>query len=262
MQRSLRSVRSAPSSLRAQYLHSSASTPTPSHIFNKTGTAYKNLTVDNLKAECRKRGLKVSGNKKHLIDRLAIDDSSSSFSTLASPPAKAKSKAPRMPLTPQPKNISTVALPKTPLEAVKVEKASPMKKVQQEAVRTFHATQFTKAKDDDSTIDFYHMPKVSVVKEPLAAVFIPVIPGNLSVQATTPAVDVASSRPEIHHVSGDNVAQPIQDALDNYSVAEADSNEYTHDPNELQSRDKLVLTSLLAGTLAWFGLGKLTEDKH
>lgn len=51
--------------------------------------------------------------------------------------------------------------------------------------------------------------------------------------------------------------------LDNYSVSEADSHEYTHNPDELESRDKIVLTSLLAVTLAWFGLGNLKKkDEH
>ncbi|KAJ8102118.1 hypothetical protein POJ06DRAFT_248814 [Lipomyces tetrasporus] len=264
MQRTLRSVRSAPGSLRAHYLHSSASTPNPTHVLNKTGGNYKNLTLENLRSECRKRGLKVGGNKSHLVDRLTIDDASMPFSTGASkrPTRDIRAVAPSVPsIPPQSKKISTAIVGKTPIEVAKTETASVPRSLPIETVRAIRTTALTAAKGDDSTIEFYRMPDMGF--EPVQTIAMPiqpVMPDDYSVRTIVPDDDPPFAGPEISHVSGDIVAEPIRDIVDNSSVEEANTNQYST-RQDIPARDKKVLASLLAGTLAWWGLGSLTKKE-
>ncbi|KAK9359053.1 hypothetical protein V1504DRAFT_459104 [Lipomyces starkeyi] len=261
MQRTLRTVRSAPGSLRAQYLHSSASTPNPTHVLNKSGANYKNLNLENLRSECRKRGLKVSGNKSHLVDRLTMDDGSRPFSTGASAQKRARALPPALPnAPPQSKNISTATVGKTPIESAKTETRSVPTSLSIETVRAIQTTAARAAKGDDSTIEYYRMPEMGIeVAQPISTP-IPVMPENYTLR-TIISEDGPVAKPEISHVSGDIVAEPIRDIVDNYSVEEANSNEYSTKQG-LPARDKKVLTSLLAATLAWWGLGTLTKKKE
>jgi hypothetical protein len=71
--RPLRSVKSAPSSLRRAFLHTSAPKPNPSNLLNNA-SQYTGLSVQALKSECKRKGLKVTGRKAELIDRLASFD--------------------------------------------------------------------------------------------------------------------------------------------------------------------------------------------
>ncbi|KAK9326413.1 hypothetical protein V1517DRAFT_311716 [Lipomyces orientalis] len=261
MQRTLRSVRSAPGSLRAHYLHSSASTPNPTHVLNKTGGNYKNLTLENLRSECRKRGLKVSGNKSHLVDRLTMDDASMPFSTGASkrPTRDIRAGAPSVPsIPPQSRKISTATVGKTPIEVAKTETTSVPRSLPIETVRAIRTSAVTAAKGDDSTIEFYRMPDMGVEPVQTIAMPIPVMPDDYSVRTIVPDNDPPFAGPQISHVSGDIVAEPIRDIVDNYSVEEANTNEYST-RQDIPARDKKVLASLLAGTLAWWGLGSLTK---
>ncbi|KAK9456103.1 hypothetical protein V1511DRAFT_457746 [Dipodascopsis uninucleata] len=256
MQRTFRSVRSTSISFQARSLHSSSTTPTPSPALNKGSSSYKNLTVDNLRAECRKRGLKVSGKKSHLVDRLIIDDNAL-FSTSSTAFARRASKMP---------NISKTLPSKTTMEQTifenKFNKAVPTHNSISEVVRAINTTPVVKAKDDDSTIDFYKMPIVGFKEtpSPISIVSIPIVPTNFEVRSSSPS-EYVSSRPEISHVSGDNVAGPILDTVDNSSVSEANSNEYASQ-DELQSRDKVLLTSFVACTLVWWTIGSLFEEKE
>ncbi|KAK9492747.1 hypothetical protein V1508DRAFT_417920 [Lipomyces doorenjongii] len=265
MQRTLRTVRSAPGSLRARYLHSSASTPNPTHVLNKTGANYKNLNLENLRSECRKRGLKVSGNKTHLVDRLTMDDGTMQFSTGASAQKRAVRGIRALPpalssAPPQSKKISTATVGKTPMESAKTETRSVPTSLSTETVRAIQTTAARAAKGDDSTIEYYRMPDMGIEVVQSISTPIPVMPENYTVR-TIIAEDGPVARPEISHVSGDIVAEPIRDIVDNSSVEEANSNEYSTKQG-LPTRDKKVLTSLLAATLAWWGLGTLTKKKE
>lgn len=66
--RQLRSVKSAPSLKRA--IHNSSASTKPSSLLSSQGSEYVSLSLNSLKAECRKKGLKISGKKAELIDRL------------------------------------------------------------------------------------------------------------------------------------------------------------------------------------------------
>ncbi|KAK9240848.1 hypothetical protein V1525DRAFT_394078 [Lipomyces kononenkoae] len=263
MQRTLRSVRSAPGSLRAHYLHSSASTPNPTHVLNKTGANYKNLTLENLRSECRKRGLKVSGNKSHLVDRLTVDDAALPFSTGAPVQRSAirdvRAKVSSLSTSPQAKKISTATVGKTPIETTKAETKSAPTSLSIETVRAIQTTAVKAAKGDSSTIEYYRMPEMAInVVDPISTP-IPVMPENYAVRTIIPD-DAPVARQEISLVSGDVIAEPIRDIVDNSSVDEANNNEYSS-KQSLPARDKRVLTSLLVATLGWWGLGSLTEKK-
>ncbi|KAK9478129.1 hypothetical protein V1514DRAFT_331690 [Lipomyces japonicus] len=252
MQRSLRTVRSAPS-LRAQYLHSSASTPNPSNLLSKTASAYKNLTVENLRKECRNRGLKVSGNKSNLVNRLIVDDASP-FSTTANQTRELNSPSSKIlnvlssPLTVSPQNAERKSIK---------DFVSPMK-----AVRSLKTTVVGSAKGDNSTIEYYKLPDPSIFVEHDSLPPIPVIPDNYTTRTIIPD-EPPAARPEINHLSGDNLVQPIEDTVDNVSVEEANSGQYKNQ-EELQPRDRIFLLSFLAGTLGWWSFKslKLTPDKE
>ncbi|KAK9467393.1 hypothetical protein V1512DRAFT_261094 [Lipomyces arxii] len=251
MQRGLRTIRSAPGSLRAQFLHSSATVPNPSHVLNKTGSSYKNMTVDNLRLECRKRGLKVSGNKSNLLDRLSIDDSSASFSTVVKAP-KRKQLAPPVPAVPamptMPKNMSIMANVKTPVKTVKAAKQDFASTVMS-AARTIQTASATGAKNDESTIDYFKLPELETAPVESDA-SVPVMPTNYTTKTIIPdAAPIA--KPEITHVSGDIEVLPIQDGV------EPDDGQYFPSDEQIPSRDKMVLTSIVAGTIAWWGLGSM-----
>ncbi|CAN6621557.1 hypothetical protein TRVA0_008S02410 [Trichomonascus vanleenenianus] len=74
--RTLRAVKSAPNLKRG--IKNSAPSPNPSHLLS-TPSQYTSLSVASLKAECRRNGLKVSGRKAELIDRLAAFEASRSM---------------------------------------------------------------------------------------------------------------------------------------------------------------------------------------
>ncbi|KAK9370159.1 hypothetical protein V1509DRAFT_616865 [Lipomyces kononenkoae] len=265
MQRTLRTVRSAPGSLRAHYLHSSASTPNPTHVLNKTGTNYKNLTLENLRSECRKRGLKVSGNKGHLVDRLAMDDAAVPFSTSTPVQRRAirdvRPDLPSLPSSPrQLKKISTATVGKTPIETTKTETKSAFQpSLSIGTVRAIQTTAVVAAKGDSSTIEFYRMPDMAFEVVQSISTPIPVMPENYTVRTVIPD-EAPIARPEISHVSGDILAEPIRDIVDNGSVDEANSNDYSNHQT-VPGRDKMVLTSMLVATLGWWGLGSLTKKK-
>ncbi|KAK9451821.1 uncharacterized protein V1518DRAFT_424786 [Limtongia smithiae] len=207
MQRSLRFAQASPGSLRARFLHSSSATPNPTPVLNRNSEYFSMLPVTQLKAECRRRGLKVSGKKSSLIDRiLSYDSMSFASSTPSSTARKLTTTTPR------------------------------------------------RAKDDASTIDFYKMPDMYTAKEEVP-VQIPIITNKYR----APLAEVPSyPPPEILQVSGANVV--VANTAGSATPGGAPAYEGPG-PDELDQRDKVVLTSILAGTLAWFGLGKLTEDR-
>lgn len=89
--KSLRSVKSAPSLRRA--IQSSSNKANPTNLLSSP-THYALMNLNALKGECRKHGLKVSGKKSELIDRLcSFDASKSSFAAVNQQTAGFKSTA-------------------------------------------------------------------------------------------------------------------------------------------------------------------------
>lgn len=86
--RTLRSMQSLLSLRKA--IHSTSSAPNPSHLLvahhDKARFHLNSLTVQRLKQECRSRGLKSTGKKVELIDRIVGFEQAQSFSTIAVKP--------------------------------------------------------------------------------------------------------------------------------------------------------------------------------
>lgn len=117
-QRTLRGMRSLPN---IRQLHSSSSTPKPSHLLSTAPSSYTVQTVASLKGECKKRGLRQSGRKSELVDRLVASDATfKQFST--SRPREAKGdkshidfyKFPKAPPGPEESNLDKITIPVPP----------------------------------------------------------------------------------------------------------------------------------------------------
>lgn len=78
--KSLRSVKSAPSLRRA--IQSSSNKANPTNLLSSP-SHYALMNLNALKGECRKHGLKISGKKAELIDRLCSFDASKSGLSVA-----------------------------------------------------------------------------------------------------------------------------------------------------------------------------------
>lgn len=118
VQRSLRGMRSLPN---MRQLHSSSSTPKPSHLLSTAPSPYAAQTVMSLRGECKKRGLRQSGRKSDLVDRLVTHDASfKQFST--SRPREAKGdkshidfyKLPKAPSAPEDRGVQKFTIPIPP----------------------------------------------------------------------------------------------------------------------------------------------------
>ncbi|KAH3672362.1 hypothetical protein WICMUC_004334 [Wickerhamomyces mucosus] len=100
-----------------------------SSLLNTKSSEFSLMSLNTLKQECRKRGLKVSGRKSELISRISTYETSFSTKQVAS--------------------ISTSTRPST-LDQIK----SPWKKMESKLTKSFKKTTKTEAKGDDSHIDF------------------------------------------------------------------------------------------------------------
>ncbi|KAG7829911.1 hypothetical protein KL943_005282 [Ogataea angusta] len=96
---------------------------------------YASMNLQGLKTECKRRGLKVSGRKIDLVQRLIQNDSSS-----ISPPVLSRT-------------ITTKAKAAKPLKTAQ--------KAAKTSARELSSTASKQAKGDSSTIDFYKVPQKS-----------------------------------------------------------------------------------------------------
>lgn len=127
----IRNLRKVPSNIALRGLHTSSQSPNPTHLLNTAQTHYSAMTVSSLKGELRSRGLKISGRKSQLVERLAANDMRREFSSTAQtaakdddshidyfklpdPPAKANTVKVRIPILPHHDDVADTIETKEP----------------------------------------------------------------------------------------------------------------------------------------------------
>ncbi|OUM51938.1 hypothetical protein BVG19_g1081 [[Candida] boidinii] len=135
-----------------------------------SNSKYASMNLQGLKMECKMRGLKVSGRKLDLVQRLTHNDqishlssssSNKSFSTLnTNKPVtvkQAKQQQQQQPQKEDTKNFSTSKPKEILINSIKPIEQTQSKKQFQE--RSFTSTTTSNAKGDSSTIEFYKVPQ-------------------------------------------------------------------------------------------------------
>ncbi|PRT53987.1 Altered inheritance of mitochondria protein 34, mitochondrial [Wickerhamiella sorbophila] len=222
--RSLRAVRSIP---KLRGLHSSSKKATPSHLLSSIQSQYSALTVNALKTECKTRGLRVSGRKSELIDRIVAFEATQQFSTSA-----------------QAKTVSS---------EVSV------------AAKNFSTTASVDAKNDSSSIDYFRMPEDVLADAPVDE--LPsrmVVPPDAHYKAAEHAPHKVKQR--IPDESGTAVVFDASGSRVISNLTEEDGAPKQHrdeEPceDELPGRDKTILWGLVAGVAAWWTGGSLLSSR-
>uniref|UniRef100_A0A060TFY1 ARAD1D26664p n=1 Tax=Blastobotrys adeninivorans TaxID=409370 RepID=A0A060TFY1_BLAAD len=235
--RVLRSTKSNPSLRQAKSLPNirgiRTSTPStnPSALL-ATPTQYASQSVASLKAECRKKGLKVSGRKADLVDRLCAFDASKlatgmgSHPISTSTPKRAKDDSSTvdyclMPLTDAPTADDTVVF-KIPVPP----------------------DAYSQTARDQSTS--YHTPK----------------PDGGQTERSQVSTGTEGAE-QVHVISPSAHVRQVEEALprQDFTVTERDPYEGQNQNAELKAGDKTFLAAFAATVVGWFALGKVGKKK-
>lgn len=208
-------------------LHGSSKKATPSHLLSSIQSQYSALTVNALKTECKTRGLRVSGRKSELIDRIVAFEATQQFST------SAKSKS-----------IAREAPP---------------------AVKNFSTTAAAEAKNDSSSIDYFRMPEDVLADAPVNE--LPsrmVVPPDAHYKAAdhaprkvNPRVPDESGSAEVYDATGSRIISNLTEE----DGAPKPHHEEEPSQDELPGRDKTILWGLVAGVAAWWTGGSLLDSR-
>ncbi|CEP23908.1 unnamed protein product [Cyberlindnera jadinii] len=210
-------------------------------LLNSKKSEFSLMSLQTLKAECRKRGLKVSGRKAELVSRVANHEAS--FSTRDNA------------------NMSTMNRP-----ALKTSTVT--------AKMSFNSSSKALAKGDDSHIDF--IKPVDLRPEPLVRddyiVKIPSISTEASKNPVTPlekelqGFDLSSINSTVFSTLSNTkvVGSMLSDFLHLESKAEEEEyveKPYEYDNSEIPNSDKTFFAAFAGITALWFFL-KPTEKKE
>lgn len=273
MSQAVRSLRSVPSMRRM--LHTSSTAPKPSHLLSSqrdtTRSHFANLTVPVLKDECRSRGLKLSGKKSDLIERIVGFEHAKLFTTSSAADSPAKSlKAP--PKTPEgaaarafsstSKVEAPMAAPKAPKAALKsAPKAAAAGAAPLEDARAFSSSTAAAAPE---LID-YTLPKAPKTAEHVPVVYkIPVSHEKVAPAAPKKslAADTGASAGDVFvvHGSGYDVSHMNVDLGSGHTAEEEER--LGHKPTyPLPEKDKPFLLGLAAIIAAWWGSKYVSSDE-
>ncbi|KAI9788822.1 MAG: hypothetical protein M1835_002046 [Candelina submexicana] len=169
-----------------RHIHKTSTAANPSAIL--TANAYLPRSIADLKSECRKRKLKVSGTKAELIARLNGNDilNSQSFSTAAKPTRK------------------------TPTQSINTSISPPT-----QSLHTFKSTSSLQAYHDTSTIDLALLPPLEPSPQRQESIRVPLLPDLFYPQrsganATATETPDTVIRPEISTMahSGTHISAP------------------------------------------------------
>jgi len=230
--RTVRSMRSLPSMRRT--LHSSSTQPKPSHLLSSqrdtSRTHYAGLTVPALKQECRQRGLKLTGKKVDLVERLVGFDQTKPFSSTASASSAAMYKQPPTPstFTQTAKEFSTTSSAASP-----------------------------------EVVD-YTLPKAPKPEAPAHPVAqIPVSPDREAVVITKRGLqnDTGASAGDIHVADGGIHKVSSMNVDLGSGAPQYDEEKLGYKPKyEIPSKDKSFLAVLGAAIAAWWGSEYFTKN--
>lgn len=215
----LRSVKSAPS-LRKAFLHTSSPKPNPSNLLNNA-SRYAGLSVQALKGECRRKGLKVSGRKAELIERLASFDLNGVSGTRnISSTRRVEAKGDK----------STIDFYKFPKENFKQEKP-------------------------DTSFKIPVPPDTSAPVRAVESQYSTPAPDGGAASSNLSGTDKAAKV----HVIGDSPVRTLNDdAVANHQGGSSEEEPFNED---LTSRDKSMLTAFAGAIAGWWLLGSIGKKE-
>lgn len=222
-------------------LQSSAQKANPSHLLSSIQSQYSALTVNALKKECKTRGLRVSGRKSELVDRIVAFEATQQYSTVTNGKGAA------------------IGVAKPP--------APPSAPAASDAAQAFSTSAPAEAKNDSSSIDYFRLPDDAFAIPP--ANELPtrmVVPPDADYKAVEhaprrvePRIPDESGTAKIHDISGSKVIS---------TITENDGDPKTHSDEDgepessgISSRDKTILWGLVAGVAAWWTAGSLLSSR-
>jgi hypothetical protein len=234
MNRTLRSVASAPS-LRRGIRHSAPST-NPSVLLNSP-SQYASLNVQSLRQECRTRGLKVSGRKAELVDRLSSyemskmlqhqqDSKVSGFHSTAAPKAKDDSST-----------VDYCLMPAT--QALAEDWDKPLLKI-------------------PVPPDAFSKVAGSVKPEYQTSV-----PDHGAANKQSANVQGTAEEPRLHVINSQ--ARSLDDVVPVSHFSGGSESHYkdkAYSPGEMSSRDKSFLAAFAAAVSSWWIFGKWSDKKQ
>lgn len=236
--RTLRSVASAPSLRRG--IRNSAPSTNPSSLLNHGPSQYTSLSVQSLKQECRKKGLKVSGRKAELVDRLSSFDASKMIQ--------------------QPPSLSS-AVRSQPIHSTKPAQA----KDDSSTVDYCLMPQTMPDVDLDKPIIKIPVPPdaFSKVAEDVDVEYQTPVPDNGAADVKSATVTGTAEEPRVHVIHGE-AARNLDDIVpvSRYSGnGESHYQDKTFTPGEFSSKDKSFFAAFAATITGWWFLGKWTDKK-
>lgn len=228
-------------------------------LFSNKNSEFAVMSLNSLKGECRKRGLKVSGKKADLVSRISTFEKTFNTRDNGSISTKATSKA--------------------------KEQSSIKKSVAKKVTKAFSTTTKKAAKGDDSTIDFIKPVDISKPKlvEDDYIVQIPSISTEASAKPVTllekklsessvedPNLKIVSkaegSDSKIFEQSSvDKIEHQNENALNvdaSEITKEPESEPYKYEEGNIESKDKGFFAGALAVIGGWWLLKPKSEKKH
>lgn len=225
-------------------IHSSSSAPNPSHLLashRDTGRShFDSLTVQRLKQECRTRGLKLTGRKVELIDRIMGFEQAQSFSSMATKPAQPKA--------------TNGTFSKLPLKV-------PV----QQSVKSFVTSATLESPE---SIDSYQVPPPQVKQSKEHPVSkIPVGPFSEGSSVELQSVgglesDTGASAGDVHVVDGSSRVSTMNVDLGDGDPKHEDEHTGYAPSNNLPSKDKTFLWGLGGLVTLWWSSQWIGSNKH
>lgn len=231
MNRTLRSVASAPA-LRRGIRHSAPST-NPSALLNSP-SQYASLNVQSLRQECRNRGLKVSGRKAELVDRLSSYEMS------------------KMLQHQQEKAFHSTPAPKAKDDSSTVD---------------YCLMPATRPLVEDWNKPLFKIPvppdAFSKVAKGVTAEYQTSVPDRGAADKQSANIQGAAEEPRLHVINSQ--ARSLDDVVPVSYFSGGNDNHYQdqkYSPEEMSSRDKSFLAAFAAAVSSWWVFGKWSERKQ
>lgn len=223
-------------------------------LTSKDQSIYSSMNLQALKTECRNRGIKISGKKLDLIQRLTLTDVTKASDHLGS--RNLSSAAEKKITTKQLKDFQKKLAKKLSTNVVK------SKETPAAQVKSFSTAKITKAKGDVSTVDDLKFPSVNTALPPVETEAPSLIPKD-----PVKKIDVIETKTKIADmegavsVGGDNEGEvtSFQNMFKDFKIDEAaglkkPAVKFEPSTEEVPQKDKLILGGILGGIALWWSL--------